>query len=54
MSFDPVLFLIYVNNLTDELLNAKLFADDLSLFSVVYNLNTLVDETNNDFVKIKK
>ena len=32
----PLLFLIYINNLSDGLTtNARLFADDVSLFSVV-------------------
>ena len=34
----PLLFLIYINDLADGLSsNAKLFADDISLFSVVHN-----------------
>ena len=37
----PLLFLIYINDLADGLSsNAKLFADDTSLFSVVHNSNT--------------
>ena len=36
----PLLFLIYLNNLSDNLSsNPKLFADDTSLFSVVYDIN---------------
>ena len=34
--------------------NAKLFADDTSLFSVVYNANTTAKELNNDLVKINR
>ena len=35
----PLLFLIYINDLADELLsNVKLFAHDTSLFSVVHNV----------------
>ena len=35
----PLLFLIYINDLFDDLAsNAKLFADDTSLFSVVENM----------------
>ena len=36
--FEPILFLIYINNLAGELLsNAKLFADNnTSLFFVMY------------------
>ena len=40
--------LIYVNNLADELSNARLFADGTSLLSVVHNLNTSAGEINND------
>ena len=34
--------------------NAKLFADDTSLFSVVHNANTTAKELNNDLVKISR
>ena len=51
----PVLFLIYINDLADGLSsNAKLFADDISLFSVVHNANTTAKELNNDLVKISR
>ena len=53
-TFGPLLFLIYTNNHADDPLNAKLFVDDTSLFSVVHNANTLEDEGNNDVVKINK
>ena len=37
----PLLFLIYINNLPDNLsTNAKLCADDTSLFSVVHDIAT--------------
>ena len=49
-----LLLLIYLNNLADGLLNAKLFADATSLFSVVHNVNTSAGEVNNDSVKINK
>ena len=49
----PLLFLIYINDLADGLSsNAKLFADDISLFSVVHNANTTAKELDNDLVKI--
>ena len=36
----PLLFLIYINDLTNDLSsNAKLFADDTSLFSVAFNVD---------------
>ena len=45
----PPLFLIYINDLDDGLSsNAKLFADDTSLFSVVHNANTTAKRLNND------
>ena len=43
----PLLFLIYMNDLSDDLLtNAKLFADDTSLFSVVRDINTSAHKTH--------
>ena len=51
----PLLFLIYINDLADGLSsNAKLFADDTSLFSVVHSANTTSKELNNDLVKISR
>ena len=48
----PLLFLIYVNDLSDGLSsNAKLFADDTSLFSVVHDINTSATELNKDLKK---
>ena len=47
--------MIYINDLADGLSsNAKLFADDTSLFSVVHNANTTAKELNNDSVKIRR
>ena len=34
--------------------NAKLFADDTSLFFVVHNANTIAKELKNDLVKINR
>ena len=43
----PLLVLIYRNDLSDNLTsNAKLFADDTSVFSVVYDINTSAKELN--------
>ena len=51
----PLLFLIYINDLTDRLSsNAKLFADDTSLFSVIPNANITAKELNNDLVKLSR
>ena len=37
----PLLFLVYINDLADDLSsNAKLFPDDASLFSVIYDVDT--------------
>ena len=48
----PLLF-IYINDLPKGLSsNAKLFADDKSLFSVIHDSNTTSNELNDDLVKI--
>ena len=49
----PLLFLIYINDLSDGLTtNTRLFADDVSLFSVVDNINVLATNPNGDLSKI--
>ena len=49
----PLLFLIYINDLSDNLsTTAKLFADDPSLFSIVQNINTTASHLNSDLNKI--
>ena len=51
----PLLFLIYINDLADGLSsNAKLFPDDTSFFSVVHDVDTSVNELNNDLYQINK
>ena len=48
----PLLFLIYINDLSDGLSsNAKLFANDTSLFSVVHDINASAIELNSDLKK---
>ena len=49
----PLLFLIYINNLSDNLSsNVKLFADDTFLFSVTYDVKLSARELNDDLRKI--
>ena len=49
----PVLFMIYINDLPDGLESvAKLFADDTSLFSEVYDSNLSARQLSNDLQKI--
>ena len=51
----PLLFLIYINDLSDGLqCNPKLFADDTSLFATVHNINKAKNYLNNDLTKITK
>ena len=50
-----LLFLIYINDLSKGLSsNAKLFADDTSLFSMIHDSNTSVLELNSDLTKINR
>ena len=49
----PLLFLIYINDLPNELKsNVKLFADDASLFTIVKDINASI--LNNDLLLISK
>ena len=49
----PLLFLIYLNNLSDNLTsNSKFSADDTSLFSVVHKVKTSAKELNDDLKKV--
>ena len=49
----PLLFLIYINDLSDGLKSeCKLVADDTSLFSVIDDINTSASDLNDDLEKI--
>ena len=49
----PLLFLIYINDLPDSLESlAKLFADNISLFSIVYDTNVSARQLSNDLQKV--
>ena len=49
----PLLFLIYISDLPKVLSsNAKLPADDTSLFSVIHDSSTTRNELNDDLVKL--
>ena len=51
----PLLFSVYINDLADGLSsNAKLFADDTSLFSVIHDVDASANELNNDLYQINK
>ena len=50
---DPLLFLIYINDLTEGVTtNAKLFADDASLFSVAHDTRTFSKDLYKDLETI--
>ena len=52
---DPLLFLIYINDIADGLSSStKLFADDTSLFSVIPDFETSANELNNGLHQINK
>ena len=45
----PLFFLVYINNLAENIsYDAKLFADDTSLLTVVYDEGTAADQLNRD------
>ena len=51
----PLLFLVYINDLPNELKsNAKLFADDTSLFTIVKDKQESADVLSNDLSLISK
>ena len=54
-SFGPLLFLVYINNLPNGLKpNAKLFAEDTSLFSIVKDKQESAGVLNFDLSFISK
>ena len=51
---EPLLFLIYINDLRQRLLpDVKIFADDTSLFSIVNFAETSASELNSDLPNIQ-
>ena len=49
----PILFLLYINDLSEGLsTNAKLFADDTSLFTVIHDSQTSVNALSKDLEMI--
>ena len=51
----PLFFLIYINDLSDDLVSTvKLFADETFLFSVVRDSDISAYELNNDMQKISE
>ena len=51
----PLLFFIYINDLPDGLTSiCKIFADDTSLFSKVFNINESANDLNIDVEKISQ
>ena len=55
INFGLFFFLIYINDLASSLSsNAKLCADDTSLFSVIHDTDTSANELSNDLYQINK
>ena len=54
-SLGPLLFFIYINNLSDGLqCNPQLFVDDNSSFATVHNINKATNDLNNGLTKTTK
>ena len=52
---EPLLFLVYINDLPEGVTtNSKLFADDMSLFSVAHDSTLSSVSLNNDLLKISQ
>ena len=52
---DPLQFLVYINDLPNELKSsAKIFADDTSLFTIVKDKNECANTLNNDLLLTSK
>ena len=50
-----LLFLIYINDISkSSTLNVKLFIDDTSVFSTVYNINISTSNLNSDLQKVSE
>ena len=51
--YEPLLFLVYINNLTKNLSStAKIFADNTSIFLVVHDVRLSSLQINDDLMKI--
>ena len=51
----PPLFFIYINDISEGITsNVKLFADDTSNFSTVYNINISTNNLNSDLQKVSE
>ena len=54
-SLGPLLFLIYINDLPNNLISkVKLLAHDASIFSIVNDINVFTEEINNDLKRISE
>ena len=51
----PLLFLIYINDLLEDLVTAsKLFADDISFFATILDIKKSSNDLNNDLATVEK